>query len=268
MFPSPSKRLVRSKSGLKIVAQHERGVPPWNLEEPHWVADAEAAQCAHAQCNAKFTFVKRKHHCRRCGKIFCGKCCGEKLQFHRMGFVDPVRLCAACLVPTKAEKEFFDEQLKSLFDGAPFHMTKSGSSVADRTIFNCSLSQDERFLNFVPHDDDTPDTLDPVDLCRIGGLDTEGSAGQISAMTLRVRESSAAEEYELVLEPPPEPSRKPSVQWLAALKKGMRMVFESRAACRDVDGGDDEEVNNGVEDDNRDEDDDGDDDYTAAQINA
>ena len=34
-----------------------------------------------------------------------------------MGFVDPVRLCAACLVPTKAEKEFFDEQLKSLFDG-------------------------------------------------------------------------------------------------------------------------------------------------------
>ena len=38
-------------------------------------------------------------------------------------------------------------------------------------------------------------------------------------MTLRVRESSAAAEYELVLEPPPEPSRKPSVQWLAAFKK-------------------------------------------------
>ena len=140
MFPSPAKRLVRSKSGLKIVAQHERGVPPWNMEEPHWVADAEATQCA--QCHAKFTFVKRKvlhsekqftaplsgrkgfkiretfqHHCRRCGKIFCGGCCGEKLQFHRMGFVDPVRLCAACVVPTRAEKEFFDDELKSLFDG-------------------------------------------------------------------------------------------------------------------------------------------------------
>ena len=57
-------------------------------------------------------------------------------------------------------------------------MTKSGSSMANRTIFNCSLSQDERFLNFVPHDDDTPDALDPIDLCRIAGLDTEGSAGQ------------------------------------------------------------------------------------------
>ena len=58
-----------------------------------------------------------QHHCRRCGKIFCGKCCGEKVQFHRMGFVDPVRLCAACLAPTRAEKEFFENELKCLFDG-------------------------------------------------------------------------------------------------------------------------------------------------------
>ena len=41
-------------------SQHERNVPPWYLEEPHWVADAEATQCANTQCNAKFTFVKRK----------------------------------------------------------------------------------------------------------------------------------------------------------------------------------------------------------------
>ena len=44
MFPSPSKRLVRSKSGLKIVAQHSRDVPPWNLEEPAWVKDEEVMQ--------------------------------------------------------------------------------------------------------------------------------------------------------------------------------------------------------------------------------
>ena len=40
----------------------------------------------------------------------------------------------------------------------------------------------------------------------------------VSAMTLRVREPHE-EEYELVLEPPQEPSRKPSVHWLAAFKK-------------------------------------------------
>ena len=47
-----------------------------------------------------------------------------------------------------------------------------------RTLFHCGLTADERFLHFAPHDDDTPDALDPVDLCRITGLDTEGSAGQ------------------------------------------------------------------------------------------
>ena len=97
-----------------------------------WVAHVYIYQLSHNQqtdcqinkstnditCGTFSTFYKYfQHHCRRCGKIFCGKCCGEKLQFHRMGFVDPVRLCTACLVPTKAEKEFFDEQLKCLFDG-------------------------------------------------------------------------------------------------------------------------------------------------------
>ena len=63
-------------------------------------------------------------------------------------------------------------------------MTKSGSTMGKRTLFNCSLTADERFLHFAPHDDDTPDALEPVDLCRITGLDTEGSAGQ-SKLSIR-----------------------------------------------------------------------------------
>lgn len=58
MFPSPSKRLVKSKSGLRIVAQHERGNAPWNLEEPHWVKDEEVVQCV--ECKVKFDFIKRR----------------------------------------------------------------------------------------------------------------------------------------------------------------------------------------------------------------
>ena len=43
-----------------------------------------------------------------------------------MGFVDPVRLCAACVVPTRAEKEFFENDLKSLFDGKIIRAEGSG----------------------------------------------------------------------------------------------------------------------------------------------
>lgn len=34
---------------------------------PTWVPDAEAAACM--QCASRFTFTKRRHHCRACGKV-------------------------------------------------------------------------------------------------------------------------------------------------------------------------------------------------------
>lgn len=35
--------------------------------QPEWVPDAEAPNCM--KCNQKFTFTKRRHHCRACGKV-------------------------------------------------------------------------------------------------------------------------------------------------------------------------------------------------------
>ena len=34
---------------------------------PKWVPDAEAPMCMN--CEARFTFTKRRHHCRACGKV-------------------------------------------------------------------------------------------------------------------------------------------------------------------------------------------------------
>lgn len=87
-----------------------------------------------------------------------------------------------------------------------------------------SLASDERFLTFSPHDDAAPlteaDEIEPVDLCRIVGVDTEGEGnGEVSTLTLRIRESPSADEFELIMEPPQEPSKKPSVQWINAFKK-------------------------------------------------
>ena len=35
------KRLVNSKSGLKILCQHDKDASPWELAEPQWILDTE-----------------------------------------------------------------------------------------------------------------------------------------------------------------------------------------------------------------------------------
>ena len=43
---------------------------------PFWVPDSEALNCM--ICDAKFTLVKRRHHCRGCGHVLCSVCCSDK----------------------------------------------------------------------------------------------------------------------------------------------------------------------------------------------
>ena len=38
---SGGTRLVKSKSGLKIVCQHDRESAPWDMAEPQWTPDKE-----------------------------------------------------------------------------------------------------------------------------------------------------------------------------------------------------------------------------------
>lgn len=242
MFPSPSKRLVRSQSGLRIVSQHARGVAPWALEEPHWVKDNEASNCK--ECQSKFDFVRRRHHCRRCGQIFCGKCCGTKVQFHRMGFVDPVRVCQKCAPATKKEQKFFDNELKVLFKGAPFHIRAASAISAESFLYNVKLSSDEKFVIFDNHVEEEGESIGPVDLNRISnvkaGLEATKAAEATDRFTLTVREAGTGQEFELDLTCPPEPSRKPSMAWIGAFREGVKMVFESR---RERSGNDEGGVN-------------------------
>ncbi|XP_054143570.1 zinc finger FYVE domain-containing protein 16 isoform X1 [Melozone crissalis] len=61
-------------------------------KQPLWVPDSEAPNCM--SCQAKFTFTKRRHHCRACGKVFCGSCCKRKCKLHYME--KEARVCNGC----------------------------------------------------------------------------------------------------------------------------------------------------------------------------
>ncbi|XP_056151659.1 lateral signaling target protein 2 homolog isoform X2 [Lampris incognitus] len=63
-------------------------------DPPDWVPDEACSSCI--ACKAPFTVIRRKHHCRSCGKIFCSRCSSHSAPLPRYGQVKPVRVCTHC----------------------------------------------------------------------------------------------------------------------------------------------------------------------------
>nr|XP_040129720.1 zinc finger FYVE domain-containing protein 16 isoform X3 [Ictidomys tridecemlineatus] len=61
-------------------------------KQPTWIPDSEAPNCMN--CQVKFTFTKRRHHCRACGKVFCGVCCNRKCKLQYLE--KEARVCVIC----------------------------------------------------------------------------------------------------------------------------------------------------------------------------
>lgn len=58
---------------------------------PEWV---DAEECH--RCRVQFGVVTRKHHCRACGQIFCGKCSSKYSTIPKFGIEKEVRVCEPC----------------------------------------------------------------------------------------------------------------------------------------------------------------------------
>ncbi|KAI9077157.1 hypothetical protein K1719_040863 [Acacia pycnantha] len=68
------------------------GLPPKpSLRGNTWVDDASHCQ----GCSSQFTFINRKHHCRRCGGLFCNSCTQQRMVLRGQGD-SPVRICEPC----------------------------------------------------------------------------------------------------------------------------------------------------------------------------
>uniref|UniRef100_F6XJ86 Lateral signaling target protein 2 homolog n=1 Tax=Monodelphis domestica TaxID=13616 RepID=F6XJ86_MONDO len=63
-------------------------------EPPAWVPDQACLHCM--ACQTPFSFTRRRHHCRSCGKIFCSRCSSRSVPLPWFGYMKPVRVCAHC----------------------------------------------------------------------------------------------------------------------------------------------------------------------------
>ncbi|XP_037098321.1 zinc finger FYVE domain-containing protein 21 isoform X1 [Syngnathus acus] len=238
------KKLVRSPSGLRMVAENGAFNSPFCLDEPRWVPDKECQKCM--QCETKFHFTKRKHHCRRCGRCFCDKCCSKKVALPRMSFVDPVRQCSQCSLLSQKESDFYEKQIKVLVAGSPFLVTLGTSDKC--ASMTCRLSNNHRYLfldgenNFevelariisiqvlTDTSNPTENESDAGDGLLDAGCACEGTSPRAVGMLVKYKPSGSQEVELLRLDAAPsEEEKKAAELWLLAMHKAAKLLYESR----------------------------------------
>lgn len=60
----------------------------------YWMPDSVSKECY--ECSEKFTFMRRKHHCRVCGQIFCSQCCNQQIPGKIFGCTGKLKVCTYC----------------------------------------------------------------------------------------------------------------------------------------------------------------------------
>jgi hypothetical protein len=82
--------------GLKEQIERDWARPkgPVREDTSHWIPDDQAPQCF--KCRVKFGFLTRRHHCRKCGGVFCDRCTSHVQTVPERGFYSPVRVCDNC----------------------------------------------------------------------------------------------------------------------------------------------------------------------------
>ena len=73
-------------------------------DKKHWVSDSKTTHCAHAGCGKVFDRFGlsgvRRHHCRVCGRVFCGEHSAHRLRLNSSAQYDatgePQRVCEGC----------------------------------------------------------------------------------------------------------------------------------------------------------------------------
>ncbi|KAJ6252646.1 faciogenital dysplasia protein [Anaeramoeba flamelloides] len=124
-------------------------------QKPLWVPDKVSIKCA--SCNERFTWYRRKHHCRNCGLCICSKCSANFIDLPKIDPFNLVRACDRCFLQHINEKEKLEsmeqkkefkkkKKLKETNLVSKLHHINSGSSGSGSGNGNGNDNYDDNFL--------------------------------------------------------------------------------------------------------------------------
>ncbi|KAH7107138.1 hypothetical protein BKA62DRAFT_765689 [Auriculariales sp. MPI-PUGE-AT-0066] len=100
---------TRNQSVSKVI----RRIRGEGLSRDYWMNDEKVRECS--DCSGVFTTWRRKHHCRICGQIFCGRCASNIIKGSRFGADSMIRVCNGCMQRIRdAEKDEDDDDRRSI----------------------------------------------------------------------------------------------------------------------------------------------------------
>ncbi|KYR01118.1 Esterase [Tieghemostelium lacteum] len=83
--------------------QENTSIETSSIKRPQWVPDNSSNKCE--MCQSEFTFFNRRHHCRRCGHLFCSDCCGLNVSLpQEFGYTERVKVCSKCFTVTLQDR--------------------------------------------------------------------------------------------------------------------------------------------------------------------
>lgn len=182
---------------------------------------------SHCQgCSSQFTFINRKHHCRRCGGIFCGSCTQQRMVLRGQGD-SPVRICEPC---KKLEEAARFEMRYGHKNKAPRGGSKNASKKDDEIINqilgneNVSLQKNSASCSNIPEVANQGEGTDIVRNLSLGkSTDTSTEAASATPEDLRQQAVLEKQKYKtLKAEGKPEEA-------LKAFKKGKELERQAAA---------------------------------------
>uniref|UniRef100_A0A2C9JKS4 FYVE-type domain-containing protein n=1 Tax=Biomphalaria glabrata TaxID=6526 RepID=A0A2C9JKS4_BIOGL len=93
---TPLGAAYRAMSHASRNSRRPRNSSHQKQKPPVWIPDEQCNECM--SCQVPFTFVRRRHHCRNCGKIFCNRCSSNFVPLPHIGQEQAVRVCNRCFM--------------------------------------------------------------------------------------------------------------------------------------------------------------------------